>query len=170
MYGFIGAAMTAGLALTFSVIFGHMLDLPIQSLTPYGPFHPIKILGWVSGSAIMIGSLLMIVRRKSGTDDVGADGYSDQLFLWMVFLVGSTGMFSWMFRAFDVHMIAYPMYYIHIVVVFFILWYMPYSKFAHMLYRTLAMVWARQHKRTLRSDGPVAVQVLDGEKEESSAA
>ncbi len=171
MYGFIGAAITAGLALTFSVIFGHMLHLNIASLSPYGPLHPIKIIGWVSGIMIMVGSLMMVVRRMNNADDIGANGYPDRLFLWMVFIVGTTGMFSWMFRALNVPEIAYPSYFVHILAVFFILWYMPYSKFAHMFYRTLALVWARANGRELgRACGVPAAQVMEGDKTESTVA
>ncbi len=42
---------------------------------------------------------------------------------------------------------AYPIYFIHLCFVFFLLWYMPYSKFSHMIYRGLSLVWAFQTGR-----------------------
>lgn len=151
MYGFFGAAATAGLALIRLLIGMHgPIDLP----------NPIKILGAVSGIMILVGSTMMLIRRATNADHVGANGYADRLFLWMVFLVGLTGLLSWLFRWAGIGEIAYPTYFIHIVFVFFILWYMPYSKFAHMLYRTLAMVWARSHKRILGQGLVVAAPVV----------
>jgi len=154
MYGFIGAAITAGLALLYIVVLGNEGPINIA--------NPIKILGAVSGVMILTGSSLMLFRRATNADGVGANGYPDRLFLWMVFLVGLTGMLSWLMRWANVGEIAYPSYYIHIVLVFFLLWYMPYSKFAHMLYRTMAMVWARQHQRVLAQDAaPTPVPVVE---------
>jgi len=80
-------------------------------------------------------------------DEVGANAYSDYLFLYMIFFTGLTGMFSWLIRVADLAMLAYAVYYLHLVCVFFILWYMPYSKFAHMIFRTLALVHARKTGR-----------------------
>jgi len=159
MYGFIAAGITAGLALVRLLLDYHgPIDLP----------NPIKILGAVSGVMILVGSGWMVLRRVSRSDDVGADGYPDRLFLYMVFLLGLTGMLSWLLRWAGIGEIAYPMYYIHIVVVFFVLWYMPYSKFAHMLYRTLAMVWARQQGRLIGQG--LTVEALPATPEETTAA
>lgn len=149
-YGFFGAAATAGL----SLLFGHLLHSWYPAFAVEPPINlpsPIKILGAASGIMIFIGSTMMLVRRNNRSDDVGADGFMDRFFLWMIFLVGFTGMTSWLLRWADTAALAYTSYFIHIVVVFVLLWYMPYSKFAHMLYRTLALVWAKQRGREIAS-------------------
>ena len=89
----------------------------------------------------------MLQRRHNDADDVGADGFADQLFLWMILLVAASGMATWLLRLAGIPAIAYPVYFAHLVVVFFLLWYMPYSKFSHMIYRGLSLVWAFQTGR-----------------------
>ena len=105
--------------------------------------HPVKILGALSGLALVVGGILLIYRRWTNKDEVGANGYTDYLFLYVMFFAGLTGVFSWLSRLTGVPMLAYVNYFIHLVCVFFLLWYMPYSKFAHMIYRSLALVRAR---------------------------
>ncbi|MBZ0263631.1 quinone-interacting membrane-bound oxidoreductase complex subunit QmoC [bacterium] len=143
MYGFAGAALTAGLAVVYTVILHNPGPLSLE--------NPIKILGAVSGTMIFVGSTWLLFRRNNSEADVGADGYPDQLFLWMIFMVGVTGMLSWLLRLAGNPAIAYSTYFVHMVCVYFLLWYMPYGKFAHMLYRGLALVWAEQHGRILGS-------------------
>ena len=57
-------------------------------------------------------------------------------------------MLTWLARLTGWALVAYGVYFIHMVLVFFLLWYMPYSKFAHMFYRGLALVYARHVNRS----------------------
>jgi len=139
-YGFIGAMITAGLAVFFTTIV-ELVESPIPL------FNPIKILGILSGAAMITGSGIMILRRTNKTDDVGADGYADRLFLYMVFLVALTGILTLFARLSGISELGYVVYIIHLVLVFFLLWFMPYTKFAHMIYRFLAMAFARGTSR-----------------------
>jgi quinone-modifying oxidoreductase subunit QmoC len=145
LFGFLGAAATAGLALIYMVIW--LSQHSGQEFPGIAITNPIKWLGVGSGLAMVIGSVAMIVRRLQNRDDVGANGYADKLFLWMILLVAGTGLLTWLLRLAGIPAIAYPVYFVHLVLVFFILWYMPYSKFAHMIYRGLALVWANQTNR-----------------------
>lgn len=156
LFGFIGAMITTGLVLLF-VFLPHYIHswFGVESLdsffqVPLELPHPVKILGALSGIGLLVGSIMLIVRRWGNKDEVGANGYTDYLFLYIIFLVGLSGMLSWLLRYSGVPMLAYVNYFLHLVFVYFLLWYMPYSKFAHMIYRTLAIVHARQVGREAR--------------------
>jgi len=154
-YGFLGAMVTTGVVL-FMVFLPHYINLlGVKQLNsffhvPVDLPHPVKILGAASGLAILIGGIMLIARRWSNRDGVGANGYADYLFLYIVTLAGLTGMLSWLTRLTGVPMLAYVNYFLHLVFVYFLLWYMPYSKFAHMIYRTLAIIHSRQIGREAR--------------------
>jgi quinone-modifying oxidoreductase subunit QmoC len=152
-FGFIGAMITTG-AVLLLIFLPHYLELlGLESLhamfaLPLSLPNPIKILGALSGVALCAGGIWLIVRRWKNKDNVGANGYADYLFLYMLTLVGLTGMMSWLVRVAGIAWLAYASYFLHLVVVFFLLWYMPYSKFAHMIYRLLALVYARSIGRS----------------------
>lgn len=145
--GFVGAFITTGIVVL--VMLGHnFFNIPAELSHPiFEVPHPVKILGIISGIAMTVGGIMLLSRRLSDGDNVGTDGYADRLFLNMIILTAVTGLLTYIARLIDIAMIAYPIYYIHLVIVFFLLWYMPYSKFAHMLYRTLALIWARSASR-----------------------
>ncbi|MEW5701838.1 MAG: quinone-interacting membrane-bound oxidoreductase complex subunit QmoC [Candidatus Zixiibacteriota bacterium] len=148
-YGFLGAMVTTG-AIFVSIFAPHYLEqIGLQVLRPLFELplnlpNPIKILGALSGVALALGGALLIIRRWGKKDEVGANGYTDYLFLYVIFLAGATGMAAWVARWAGTATIAYGSYFAHLVCVFFLLWYMPYSKFAHMIYRLLALAQARR--------------------------
>lgn len=153
IFGFIGAMITTGAVLVFIFIPHYLSLLGFEEFRSFFELpmdlpHPVKILGALSGLALLAGSSLLISRRWSNREEVGANGYPDYLFLYIMFFTGLTGMLSWLTRLSGVPMLAYVNYFLHLTSVFFLLWYMPYSKFAHMVYRTLALVYARSIGRT----------------------
>ena len=46
-------------------------------------------------------------------------------------------------RLLGVAILAYPMYYVHLVAVFMMFVYLPWSKLGHLVYRTAALTYAR---------------------------
>jgi quinone-modifying oxidoreductase subunit QmoC len=147
-FGFIGAMITTALVLVFIFIPHYLHLLGAESVHPFFELplnlpHPVKILGVLSGFALIIGGGMLVYRRWTNKDEVGANGYVDHLFLYVMFFTGLTGMTSWLARLTGNPPFAYANYFLHILCVYFLLWYMPYSKFAHMFYRGLAIVHAR---------------------------
>lgn len=140
--GFVGAMITTALVIVFTIFFP-LIHSPIN--LP----NPIKVLGVLSGLAMIFGWFILYVRAFSSKTDKAVEkrSYADSLFLNMIFFVALTGMLTFIFRLIGNPVIAYTTYYIHLVVVFFLLWYAPYYKFAHMFYRTLALIWAESHSR-----------------------
>jgi hypothetical protein len=67
----------------------------------------------------------------------------------------STGLLTWIGRAANVGGIAYVIYFLHLVSVFYIIAYLPYSKLAHIFYRTVAMGYAAH------IDRPFGIEVAE---------
>jgi quinone-modifying oxidoreductase subunit QmoC len=114
---------------------------------PYPMKDPVKWVGLVGAVSLLIGALLVIANRMKGKGFETRNSSFDWTFAIIVLLLVSTGILSWVLRVADVPGIAYPMYFIHLVFVFYIIAYLPYSKLAHMIYRTVAIAYAKQAHR-----------------------
>ena len=110
-------------------------------LTPWPLWHPVKILGNVSGAAVIVALCVFFWRRIADGARAGKNTYSDWLFLAILLLTTLTGFLAQWLRLADLPRLAYPAYFVHLVLVFFLLVYLPYSKLAHLVYRTTAMLW-----------------------------
>jgi quinone-modifying oxidoreductase subunit QmoC len=111
---------------------------------------PIKILGNVSAIAFILGLSIMLVRRLTAPDQTGASSYFDWLFLLVILGTGVTGLLAELVRWAGSVSGAYMLYAIHLMFVLALFLYLPFSKFAHLGYRTLAITWAKSAGRNLK--------------------
>ena len=118
--------------------------------TPYSLANPIKWIGNIGAIILIVGCILASANWLSKEEDTGKATYADWLFLWVVLITGITGLLCEILRLADAPGVAYPMYFIHLVFVWFLFAYFPFSKFAHLAYRTTAMVYARSMGRQLK--------------------
>ncbi len=135
-YGFLALFLTTSLVCTGLYLFDLQTPLPL--------LHPVKVLGNLGAAAFLVGICLMIYQRLVTREkDVGKSSYSDWFFLWLMLTLALTGIFSQVFRMADVPVLAYGTYFLHLVSVLMLFLYFPYSKFAHLMYRTIAIIHAR---------------------------
>lgn len=153
LFSFIGLAITTAWAVFY--LYGYEI-MHAMGKTPYpwllGPSpypltDPLKWLANISALALLVGIVLVIKNRKSNESKAGKGGYYDWLFIYVVFAVMATGILSELVRLADLALFAYIIYFAHLVVVFFLFAYAPFSKMAHMLYRATAMVFAKATAR-----------------------
>lgn len=146
----------AGLAVVTTWAIVYLYGFELLGIQPFGPFHfgespypnsdPVKILALISSIAFAAGVVILLLNRFAKAGKAGMGSYFDWIFLLIVIGVGATGMLSWALRLADMSA-GYLVYYFHLVFVWSLFAYAPYSKFAHLFYRTTAMVFARYSGR-----------------------
>jgi quinone-modifying oxidoreductase subunit QmoC len=131
LFGFIGLFIVT--SIFFVAIYG------LQQYGPYSQLNPVKWLANVSGVALIIGSLLMIRSRLSKKDQVSA--YKDWWLVGWALALGLTGMSAQVTRLLGLGGLSYTIYYVHLMFVWSLFFFIPYSKLAHLVYRTTAMAY-----------------------------
>jgi quinone-modifying oxidoreductase, subunit QmoC len=116
-----------------------------QNHGPYSQLNPVKWLANVSGVALIIGSILLIRQRLDKADQNSA--YKDWLLLGLVCGLGVTGMGAQVTRLAGWAGVSYTVYFLHLMLVWFTFAYLPFSKLAHLVYRTVAMTYAEYSGR-----------------------
>jgi quinone-modifying oxidoreductase, subunit QmoC len=142
----------AGLAVVTTWAIVYLYGWEFLGIQAFGPFHfgespyplsdPVKILALASSVAFALGITIILLNRLGQAAKAGMGSYFDWIFLLIVAGVGVTGMASWGLRLAD-REAGYVVYYLHLVFVWSLFAYAPYSKFAHLFYRTTAMVYAK---------------------------
>ncbi len=131
LFSFIGLFFVTG------VFFVALYIIGIEG--PYSQWNPVKWIANVSGVALVIGAAMMIKERRAKTDQVSS--YKDWYLLGLVLGLGVTGMLTEMTRLADAAFLSYALYFIHLIFVFNLFLFLPFSKLAHLVYRTVALAY-----------------------------
>jgi quinone-modifying oxidoreductase subunit QmoC len=135
LWGFVGAAVTSGLLLLAIYVLKSEMPLPL--------LHPFKVLGNLSAVLLVVGGAILLYNRLIGGDRTGSSTAFDNFFLIVVILVIATGVLTEVGRFQFQPALNTWIYILHLTVVLCLFATFPYSKFAHMVYRMLAMVHER---------------------------
>ncbi|MCI5145970.1 MAG: heterodisulfide reductase [Candidatus Electrothrix sp. AR3] len=141
MWAFIGLLFVTG----YSFFAQDILGLVIPSLHgPMSMLNPVKIIANVAAIAMITGScILWSNRAKMEESGQASNTFYDWFLIWMIMGVAVTGTGAELLRLVGIPSIGYLVYYLHLVSVMMLFLYMPYTKFAHLIYRTFAMAFER---------------------------
>ena len=114
--------------------------------TPLALWSPLKIFANVSAALALAGVILLLVRRAGNGARRAASTYFDWFFLTALAGVVITGIAAELLRLAETGAM-YGVYFVHLVLVFSLLLYAPYSKFAHLAYRTVALASIKKSNR-----------------------
>ena len=137
MYGFIGLFIVT--SVIFVVLYGSYLfpEGPIHG--PWSQLNPIKWLANIAGVSLIIGTTLLIKNRSAKKDQKST--YFDWYLVYLAFGLGVTGMGAELTRLAGLAGVSFAVYYIHLILVWALFAYLPFSKLAHLVYRTVAMTY-----------------------------
>ncbi|MBU0673613.1 MAG: quinone-interacting membrane-bound oxidoreductase complex subunit QmoC [Proteobacteria bacterium] len=138
---FIGLFIVTNYAFIVKDIIGYF----VEGL--HGPIamgNPIKILANISAIAMIVGVGILWANRSNTEESQGSSPtFYDWFLIGVIMAVGITGLGAELIRLLGIPSFAYFFYYMHLVSIFMLFFYMPYTKFAHMVYRTVAMAFER---------------------------
>lgn len=121
---------------------------PVISIeTPMSTLFPVKILANIGAICLLVALVLLTVRRRRENPKFMKSSYQDWYLLGLIWIIALTGCFSQFFRLVDAVHCAYLVYYLHLVFVWMLFAYLPWSKLAHLAYRTCALLHVRMYGR-----------------------
>jgi len=148
-YSFIGLAITTAWAVLYLYgpplmkLFGLQPFSWMLGHSPYPLTDPVKWIGNASAIGLIFGINLIVRYRLQNKEKAGQGGYYDWLLISVIYIIAVSGILAELLRIADIAIVAFPTYFIHLVAVFFLFAYAPYSKMAHMVYRATAMTFEK---------------------------
>jgi quinone-modifying oxidoreductase, subunit QmoC len=155
LFSFLGLAVISGVI---------ALLLAAGRSYPLSMGNPLKVLSNIFAALLIGGTGYFLVARVVDAARGNRSTLFDWVFLVNVLLAGVTGVATEALRVADVRAFAYPVYFVHLVVVLTLALTLPYTKLAHAVYRVLA-VSGREYQALAAAgadfDGHVAARPPD---------
>jgi quinone-modifying oxidoreductase subunit QmoC len=141
LLSFIGLLVVTG----YSFVRKDIVGMFIEGM--HGPIplaDPFKLVANISAIALIVGvGILWMNRAQMEEENDATPTFYDWFLIVEIMAVGITGLAAELTRLLGIPVLAYFFYYIHLVSVLMLFLYMPYSKLAHMVYRTFAMAFEK---------------------------
>lgn len=132
-YGFVALFIVTCWLTFYDYVMGKESPIPLSD--------PMKWLANMGALSLLLGSILVIINRlKHKGVNTKSSGF-DWTFAIIILLLTITGILTEVIRLAGIRTLAYPIYMVHLMFVFYTIVYFPYSKLAHMGYRTLAITY-----------------------------
>jgi quinone-modifying oxidoreductase subunit QmoC len=112
---------------------------------PLNFWDPMKVLANVGGIAVIAGCLLMAWDRLRDNTRTGPGGYFDWALISLILLVVISGFVTETLHFLRLEPHRHIAYFIHLAFVLTLLISLPYSKLAHMAYRTATLIFAERY-------------------------
>jgi ferredoxin len=136
MWGFLG--LLAATAIDYGLLL--LADkVPGQ---PVALWHPTRLLGTLTGVLVVYGTIRALVSRTKKPDKYSSHSLlSDWLFLWLLLLVAATGFVVEIALYLPQGTVwGYVVFLIHVILGMEIVLLLPFTKFAHAIYRPVALL------------------------------
>ena len=143
LYSFLGLATISGV-IALLLLAGRPYPLSMG--------NPIKVLSNVFAVLLIGGTSYFLLSRVKDVSRGSHSTFFDWAFVVNVLLAGVTGVATEALRVADVRAWAYPVYFVHLVIVLALAVTLPYTKLAHAVYRVLAI--AGREYELLLATGP----------------
>jgi len=129
----------------WSLVKNDVLGLVWPSLhAPMSLMDPFKILANVSAIALLFGIGVLWQNRKKAEAELDAQAtFYDWFLIWEITAVGVTGLSAELLRWAGMPTLGYLIYFFHLVSIMMLFLYLPYTKLAHLLYRTTAYTFEK---------------------------
>ncbi len=164
-YGFVALFVVTSCVFVGLYFLNLIVHVP---LTPWPLWNPIKLLGNLGGIALIAGCFLLIRSRLNQEEDTSSSSYYDWFLLILVTVVGASGLLAQWVRWMDLGFLYYLLYYVHLVSIWMLFAYTPYSKLAHLVYRTVALIHNRACGRELVGKAPAVAFAAESRQVEAS--
>jgi quinone-modifying oxidoreductase subunit QmoC len=142
VFGFVALCLTSLWAVT-----ARWNPLLAGTVYPLALWDPWKLLANLGGLSLLLGASLMLWERWRRPETAGATRASDAVLLGLLLLIGLSGFASEGLHWLRIEPLRYVVYLLHLALVFAMILLLPYSKLAHVVYRTVAMVYAEHTGR-----------------------
>lgn len=130
-------------ATAISAILNHFFAI----YSPHPLLGPVKIAGNLGALLVIGGCMTVIIRRLFSSSNPGKTTYFDWFLIWVLFFTALSGVATEVIRLSGLATATYWVYLVHLWLMFTFFIYLPFSKAAHMVYRTAAMFYARKTGR-----------------------